>query len=287
MSLGVAPAKSRKPMRPRRARGVSVVGPPLGRATRLVVGAASVAFVLLIWSILSGHHRPGGATLLPGPLDVIGRCASLLWATKFAGHDILQNAGASIIKFLRAFLLGTVLGIPLGLSAGFSKWFDHIVAPIIDLYRFIPPIAWVPFALLWFGTGPLAPTIVIFAGTFTPTYLNARAGARAIEPVLIRAAKSMLTGKWLLLSEVLLPGALPQVLAGLRVAAGSGWQSLVGAELIIGTSGLGYMIVQAQGGLHTKTVMSGMLAIGAIGALIDAGLRGLEKVVQNYKRTSK
>jgi NitT/TauT family transport system permease protein len=147
------------------------------------------------------------------------------------------------------------------------------VSPVFEALRFIAPIAWVPFATLWFGTGIGGPVLVIFSGAFAPCVINAHQGARSIPPALIEAGKTMGATPWRMLVDVLAPGALPSIVAGLRVAAGIGWQSLVGAELIVVSSGIGYLMVQGQTNLSTPIVMAGMVSIGAVGFLIDVALR--------------
>ena len=119
------------------------------------------------------------------------------------------------------------------------------------------PIAWVPFAALWFGTGIGGPIMVIFAGAFPPCLINAYRGAQLVEPQLIEAAQTLGAGNLRIIREVLLPASLPSIVSGLRVGAGLGWQSLVGAELIVASAGVGYMMVQGQSNLSTPTVMSG------------------------------
>ena len=149
---------------------------------------------------------------------------------------------------MAGFVLAAAVGVPLGLMMGWFRLLDDIVTPVFDALRFIAPIAWVPFAALWFGTGIGGPVLIIFAGAFPPCLINAYRGARFVEPRLLEAARDARdAGQPRMITEVLLPAALPSIVAGLRISAGLGWQSLVGAELIVASSGVGYMMVQAQG----------------------------------------
>lgn len=255
---------------------------PLSPAKSFVVSGVAICAFFGLWT-LAVQTGFVSDRFLPLPTVVFERLAGLLHNT-FAGHTIEQHALASLVKFSRAFVLGAAVGIPIGLLMGLFTAFDYALRPLLNFYRFIPPIAWVPFGILWFGTGPLAPTIVIFAGTFTPCVLNAYAGVKAIDPVLIWSARCLGAGPMRMLREVLLPGALREVVAGLRISAGTGWQSLVGAELIVGTTGLGYMIVQAEAGLDTSSVMSGMIVIGVLGAIMDYGLRLLERRLSAHRQ---
>jgi NitT/TauT family transport system permease protein len=151
---------------------------------------------------------------------------------------------------------------------------------VFESVRFIAPLAWVPFAALWFGTGIGGPILVIFSGAFPPCVINAHRGARLIETRLVEAAATLGAGTYRTFVDVLVPGALPSIIAGLRISAGLAWQSLVGAELIVVSAGIGYMMVQGQSNLATAIVMSGMIAIGAVGFAIDVALRLVESRVR-------
>jgi ABC-type nitrate/sulfonate/bicarbonate transport system permease component len=150
------------------------------------------------------------------------------------------------------------------------------VSPLFDALRFVAPIAWVPFAALWFGTGIGGPVLVIFTGAFPPCVINAYRGARYVDPLHIEAAQTLGANHWQIITEVLLPASVPSIVAGLRVSAGLAWQSLIGAELIVASSGIGYLLVKGQASISTSIVMSGMIAIGIVGFAIDLSLQQLE-----------
>ena len=158
------------------------------------------------------------------------------------------------------------------------------MSPLFDGLSFIAPVAWVPFAALWFGTGIGGPTLIIFAGAFPPCLINAYRGATGIEVRYLEAASMLGVGHYRTLTEVLCPAAIPSIIAGLRISAGAGWLSLVGAELIVASSGVGYVMVKGQGAIATDIVMSGMLAIGMVGLLIDIALRRLEIVLLKHRQ---
>jgi NitT/TauT family transport system permease protein len=162
-------------------------------------------------------------------------------------------------------------------------WFpllDDVVTPFFEALRFVAPIAWVPFAALWFGTGIGGPLLIIFTGAFPPCLINAYRGARLVDRRLLEAAQTLGASNLRIIAEVLLPGALPSIVAGLRISAGLGWQSLIGAELIVVSSGVGYLMVQGQSNINTSIVMAGMLAIGAVGFVLDVLLRLFEARVK-------
>jgi ABC-type nitrate/sulfonate/bicarbonate transport system permease component len=244
---------------------------PLSPSEQVAWGAFGLALFLAIWTFLStsGVVPP---RFLPTPLDVLNRIIHLL-TNPFAGATLPQHLASSFQRYAYGVLLAAFIGVPLGLLMGWFRLLDDIVTPIFDGLRFIAPIAWVPFAALWFGTGIGGPVMIIFAGAFPPCLINAYRGARFVEPRLIEAARMLGTGNTRMILEILLPAATPSIVAGLRVSAGLGWQSLVGAELIVAAAGVGFMMVQAQANVATPTVMAGMLAIGVVGMVIDVLLR--------------
>jgi NitT/TauT family transport system permease protein len=244
---------------------------PLSLMERIGWGALGLGAFLGLWAFLTVSGivpRP----FLPTPLDVAARILRLL-TSPFAGATLPQHLASSFERYAYGVALAALIGVPLGLLMGWFRLLDDIVTPIFDALRFIAPIAWVPFAALWFGTGIGGPVMIIFAGAFPPCLINAYRGARFVEPRLIEAARMLGTGHARMIVEILLPAATPSIVAGLRVSAGLGWQSLVGAELIVAAAGVGFMMVQAQANVATPTVMAGMLAIGVVGMAIDVLLR--------------
>ena len=219
---------------------------------------------------------------LPLPWEVVETFVKLI-NRPFSGDTLQGHLLSSFGRYARGFVLAAAVGVPLGLLMGWYRWLDNIVAPIFDSLRFIAPIAWVPFAALWFGTGIGGPTLIIFAGAFPPCLINAYRGARHVERRYVEAAQVFGASGLRVIYEVLLPCSIPAIVAGLRVGAGAGWQSLVAAELIAANAGIGLMMVRAQAALDTTTVMVGMVAIGIFGLLIDVALRAVEEYIQRRR----
>jgi ABC-type nitrate/sulfonate/bicarbonate transport system permease component len=254
---------------------------PLSPWETIAWGCVGLGLFLGIWTLLSvSGFVP--RQFLPTPLDVASRFVELL-TTPFAGATLPQHLASSFQRYLCGLLLAALVGVPLGLLMGWFRWLDDIVSPIFEGLRFIAPIAWVPFAALWFGTGIGGPVMIIFAGAFPPCLINAYRGARFVDPHLIEASQMLGTGHLRTILEILLPASIPSIVAGLRVAAGLGWQSLVGAELIVAAAGVGFMMVQAQANVSTPTVMTGMIAIGLAGMLIDVLLRNGEALIRRRR----
>ena len=252
-------------------------------AVTLLLAAIGLGLFFTMWSLLSAagwipQH------FLPAPLLVAKELATLSHVP-FAGSVLSQHVLASLQKFAVGFAVAVAIGIPLGLILGLSRVADKIVSPLFDAVRFIPPIAWVPFTVLWFGTSPIAPAIVVFAGAFAPCVLNSYRGARFVDTTLLEAAWTLGANPFTVVAEVVIPAALPSIVAGLRVSAGFAWQALIGAELIVGNTGLGFMIVQGETNMTTTVVIAGMAMIGLLGACIDFILRGLElHISRNWGR---
>ncbi|MEJ8824519.1 ABC transporter permease [Variovorax humicola] len=249
---------------------------PAGRFWMLSV-MGTTGFVLL-WSIaaLSGIAP---RTFLPTPWDVLQRLIELTHHP-FAGNTLQNHLLSSLGRFLLGFALAVAVGIPLGLLMAWFRAIDKIVAPVFEAVRFVAPIAWVPFAALWFGTGIGGPVLIIFMGALPPVLINTYRGAKFVDRKYIEASNMLGAGAWRGITEVMLPAAVPSIVSGLRISAGLGWQSLVGAELIVASSGVGYLMVKGQAGLSTATVMSGMIAIGVVGSIIDVMLRRMQQAIE-------
>lgn len=239
-----------------------------------MLSLAGAAAFFGLWQILAGSGLVS-KFVLPSPSDVLVAALTMM-VEPFAGDTIQGHVGASLVRWAMGFGLAAGIGVPLGLAMGYWRLLDAMVSPVFEAYRYIAPLAWVPFAALWFGTGIGGPVMVIFTGAFAPCVLNAYRGAHLVERHLIEAARTLGAGSLRVLAEVLLPGALPSVVSGLRVGAGLGWQSLIGAELIVVSSGIGYVLVLGQSNLAPEIVMAAMLAVGVTGLLIDVALRFAE-----------
>lgn len=260
------------------AAGLSRAAPPGGRELALWGLAGAIAF-LGGWQLIamSGIVSP---RVLPSPASVLER-AWAMTQTPFAGSLLQTHVLASLQRFAMGFGLAAIVGVPLGLLMGYFRPIDHIVSPVFEGLRFIAPLAWVPFAALWFGTGIGGPVMVIFMGAFPPCVINAYRGAKLVEGRLIEAARTLGAGGLRIIAEILLPGSLPSIVAGLRVSAGLAWQSLIGAELIVVSSGIGFVMTQGQQNIAPTIVMAGMLCVGMIGLVIDVALRAAERQIRS------
>lgn len=240
----------------------------------------TVAFFAFWYLARALHFAP--PQFLPMPHEVLAKLIDLFY-NPFAGATLVDHMLSSLQRFGMGFGLAALMGVPLGLAMGWFRLLDDIVTPLFDALRFIAPVAWVPFAALWFGTGIGGPTLIIFAGAFPPCLINAYRGAKNVDVRFLEAASMLGVGSFKTITEVLFPAAVPSIIAGLRIGAGLGWMSLVGAELIVASSGMGNLIVRAQSAIATDTVMAGMIAIGLVGVVIDVLIRRLERRLLKHR----
>jgi len=218
------------------------------------------------------------ATLLPPPSGVLNGAIEL----GFSG-ELWKHIRDSLAREFIAFCYASV-AIPLGIVMGCFKWVNEQVDPIIEILRPIPPIAWIPLSILWFGVGNTQNQFIIFLGIFFPILLNTIDAVKNIEPNLIRAARCLGARGWNVITRVVLRAALPQIVTGIRIGLGVGWMALVAAELVGANSGLGFLINDARTVLRTDYILDGMLAIGLIGLTLDRLIRYAAKKFMPWSR---
>ncbi|MHA1835241.1 MAG: ABC transporter permease [Candidatus Baldrarchaeia archaeon] len=233
----------------------------------------SIVFFLLMWYVVSLYFPP---SLLASPEAVIYRFYDL--ATRgFAKLTLFQHIGVSLTRVLMGFALAAVTGVPLGLLMGWYKKVEQIVDPIFEIFRPIPPIAWIPLAILWFGIGEISKIYVIFIGGFVACVINSYAAIKTTPEILIRAARSLGASDRDILLEVAIPHSIPYIFSAFRIALGAGWMTLVAAEMIASSSGLGFLILMGREWILSDLIIAGMLTIGIIGYLMDFVLRKIEE----------
>jgi ABC-type nitrate/sulfonate/bicarbonate transport system permease component len=240
--------------------------------------------LLLLWQGLSALGIIPDYKL-PSPLQVLQGLWDLMTTGMPPGHRLPYHLFFSLVRVTAGFVLAAALAVPLGLLLGWSPRLRRIISPLFELIRPVPPLAWIPIAILWFGIGLQAAAFIIFLGAFFPILLNTIAGVVSIPPVLIEAARTLQARERDLFTKVLLPGAVPAIFVGLRIGVGIGWMTLVAAEFtgVKEGYGLGYMIMTARDIQRPDEIVAGMLVIGLMGLLIDLGLRKMERRIVRWK----
>jgi NitT/TauT family transport system permease protein len=191
--------------------------------------------------------------------------------------SLVQNAAVSLERVLIGFAVGAALAIPLGIAMGRWRLVEELVDPMVQLFRPVPPLAWVPLALAWFRIGLTSMVFIIALGAFFPVLLNTLDGVRSVKRTWVEAAMTLGASERQLLTRVILPGALPTIWTGMRVGFGIAWMCVVAAEMMPGTnSGLGYLILYSYNFSQVQVIIAGMIVIGIIGLGIDVALRQVE-----------
>ena len=231
----------------------------------MVVG---VAF-LLIWDLTV---RLSGSTLFPKPFEVA------LGIVELTRQGLLfKYIVASLFRVTCGFTLAVVVGVPFGLLLGWFRRAQEAFNPLIQAFRPISPIAWIPVAILWFGVSDAAPIFLIFLASVFPITVSTMAAVKSVQSVHLRAAQNFGLSRPQLFRRVILPATLPQIVTGLRIALGIAWLVVVAAEMIAVNSGLGYLIIDARNaGKRYDLVVAGMVMIGLIGLVLDLLVRRLE-----------
>jgi ABC-type nitrate/sulfonate/bicarbonate transport system permease component len=232
----------------------------LETASRLLLIAALVGG----WQIAATHGAIN-RLILPPPSEV-----GSAWWSALRDGTLFDDATASLYRIALGFALASALGIVVGIATGLLPLLERQLGWIVEILRPIPPIAWIPLAILWFGIGDRPAIFIVFLGAFFPIFTATFLGIRGVDRVKIDSARSLGASRWLVVTDVLLPGALPTILLGLRTGLGVGWMSVIAAELIGARSGLGYRVQLDQVLLQSDGIIAGMLTIGLAGIAMQS-----------------
>lgn len=247
---------------------------PLSR--QLTLSAATLLVLLAIWWSVTALKLIS-PLFLPAPQQVLHQLLTVASAQGFMDATLWQHLSASLTRILIALFAAALIGIPVGIAMGLNATVRGILDPLIELYRPVPPLAYLPLMVIWFGIGETSKILLIYLAIFAPVALSALAGVKSAQQVRLRAARSLGASRWQVLWYVVLPGALPEILTGLRIGLGVGWSTLVAAELIAATRGLGFMVQSAGEFLATDVVLAGIAVIAVIAFTLELGLRALQR----------
>jgi ABC-type nitrate/sulfonate/bicarbonate transport system permease component len=241
-----------------------------GRASKVrdaslhVLGVLAPFLVLIaIWQAVSllGLWPP---VLFPSPLEV-----ARTFVTDLASGELLFNLGVSLRSLGIGFVVGAGIAIPLSYLMGLHRRSRDFFDPLVNLIQAIPGLAWIPFAILWFGLGQGAVTFIVAMSVFFPILHNVLVAIRLVQPVLIEATQTLGAGQFAIVRHVIFPATLPHLMTGVRLGIAFGFRSLVGGEMIAGNNGIGFAIYNAQQYFQSARIVVGMLAIGITWLLID------------------
>jgi taurine transport system permease protein len=252
-----------------------------GEGNSGAISVATVVALLALWTIVTnmGWVKP---LFLPTPQAVFEQFWQYLTG-QANDKPLWQHFLASMFRVFSAFFLACVTAIPVGIAMGMSRWARGIFDPPLEFYRPLPPLAYLPLIIIWFGIDELPKVLLIFLSCFAPLALAARSGMRSAAQEQINAAYSMGASYWQVVRHVVLPAAMPEILVGMRIAIGFGWTTLVAAEMVAANMGLGQMVLNASNFLRTDIVIMGIVVIGVVAYLFDLLMRWVERRVVPWK----
>ncbi|TXL72317.1 ABC transporter permease subunit [Vineibacter terrae] len=228
--------------------------------------------LVVVWEAAS---RLGGlpATVLPAPSDVLAAAWRLL-----RSGELTANIGVSGLRAISGFVVGGGIGLALGLANGLSSLSEKLTDTTLQMVRNVPHLALIPLVILWFGIEEQAKLFLVALGVFFPMYINTLLGIRSVDPQLVEMGRAYGMGRWALFRHVILPAALPSVFVGLRYGLGIMWLTLIVAETISASSGIGYMAMQAREFLQVDVVVLSIVIYALLGKLADSVARQLERL---------
>jgi NitT/TauT family transport system permease protein/taurine transport system permease protein len=220
--------------------------------------------IIALWTFSTSFTSFISTGRFPSPPQVWD-AARQIAGVGYADADLWQHALHSLRLVIMGFLVAVAFGAPLGILMGASRRFDAFITPVFSLIRPIPPLAWIPLAILWLGLGDSAKIMVIFFAAFVPSVINSHAGVRSIEPHFLEASQVLGARGLTHIREVLVPGAMPMIFTGLRLSLQASWTTLVAAELVGALAGLGRVLNLAQQDIYPAMIVVAMLAVALLG----------------------
>lgn len=252
-----------------------------GEGSSLGISLVTVGVLVSLWFLVTGMGwiKP---LFLPSPQAVAQQFVAYFMG-QANDKPLIDHMLASFGRVFLAFWLACATAIPIGVAMGVSRVARGIMDPPIEFYRPLPPLAYLPLIIIWFGIDEVPKVLLIYLSCFAPLALQTRAGVRSASLEQINAAYSMGASQWQVIRYVMLPAALPEILVGMRIAIGFGWTTLVAAEMVAANVGLGQMVLNASNFLRTDIVIMGIIVIGVFAYAFDLIMRALEKKLVPWK----
>jgi taurine transport system permease protein len=253
--------------------------PGQGRNTMISIVTTIVVFLFWVAVTEAGLVQP---LFLPSPRTVFEKFI-LVSTEGFSNSNLAQHTLTSLYRVFTAFFFACITAIPIGIMMGVSRVVRGICDPPLEFYRPLPPLAYLPLVIIWFGIGEFAKIFLIYLAIFAPMAISARAGVRSASIEQIHAAYSMGATRSQVVWHIIVKSALPEIFTGMRIGIGVGWTTLVAGEMVASTRGLGFMVLNASEFLASDVVIMGIIVIGIFAYAFDLLMRNLERIFIPWK----
>ena len=253
-----------------------------GEGSSTTIACVTVIALLVLWWVAT-HNGWIRDLFLPTPERIITSFSEAWKGEIQGGRPLPEHFGWSIFRVFTAFALACVTAIPVGIAMGVSRIARGVFDPPVEFYRPLPPLAYLPLIVIWFGIEETAKIVLIYLACFAPLAMAARAGVKSVMIEQINAAYSLGASKWQVIRHVIIPAALPEIFTGMRISIGFGWTTLVAAEMVAANAGLGQMVLNASNFLRTDVVIMGIFVIGVVAYAFDLLMRFIERAVVPWK----
>ena len=247
-----------------------------------LAGVCSIGCFVIIWFVATNGTLLG--EMIPRP-DVVCVAFFQAIAGKIGRYNLLVHIGWSLSRVLIAYCAASAAGIVLGLAMGWSKSVEAVFQPLFGIIRPIPPIAWIPISIIWFGLGESAKYFLIFLAAFSNVTRNAWAGAKAMDYKLVGTARMLGASRTQIFLTVVMPSSVPQIFAGLQIAMSSSWATVVAAEMVRSSEGVGWIITTGMNNNDIVQILVGIMAIGIVGFVLAVIMRKLEEVLCRWNKS--
>jgi taurine transport system permease protein len=245
------------------------------------ISVATALVLIGLWFLVTGMGwvKP---LFLPSPFAVYDKFVEAM-TEGVANSTLAEHTLASLGRVFGAFALACATAIPLGILMGVNRFVRGLLDPIIEFYRPLPPLAYLPLVIIWLGIGEFPKVFLIYLAIFAPMAIAARAGVRSVSTEQIHAAYAMGASRTQVITQVIMKAALPEIFTGMRIGIGVGWTTLVAAEMVAASRGLGFMVLNAAEYLASDTVIMGIIVIGVFAFAFDLLIRYLERIFIPWK----
>lgn len=244
-----------------------------GKYQKTVCAGISIFVFLCVWQLVVSFTKAG--LVLAGPIETLAAFFTAI-LRPIGTHTVEGHILWSLSRVLIGFVIGSCLGIVLGILMGWFKPVSAFFRPIFEILRPIPPIAWIPLSIVWFGLGESSKYFLICYSAFCAVTMNAYSGVRQVDPELMGAASMLGANNRQVFTTIVLPSCVPQIFAGLQIAVGTSWATVVAAEMVRSSEGVGWVIIKGQDSNSTVQILVGIVAIGIVGYVLAVVMRAIE-----------